>query len=424
MLGDKARLYLEDEVIASLVVPVNERPDFPRLYAYATDNFFDPPNAQLKHMVYAPISLTEETKAVRFNPSIMKVIKNVKITTILEPHNEFELAFKFFPTTTSRSISSILRLAADSSGSLDTAFDHSAPMIGLYPDSYNLILNYGSATNQFWQYPAVLVPKFDNLIKMIALDDNIMLYVNNIYIGSLPYPLVNRPLYERLFLFVSDNVHNAAQGIVSYVSYTPLHENKIAKRFLKVSTIAPKSKYNRVGHFDQIPTSEYVISAVLTPWKLKSNNGYSIFRFTSKSDANNDKTAYGSRCPMLHYKSSTNKKVGMSIVSQNQDGSVKHQSIGFKENLPDKEEVSVTLVSINNKISLYVNGVLVDSATAPLVERPPFARLYVFTSTSYQQFFDGVLQQLEYTPLYKSNQILLQPGNILRLKKDYRIGKF
>ena len=92
----------------------------------------------------------------------------------------------------------------------------------------------------------------------------------------------------------------------------------------------------------------------------------------------------------------------MSIVSKNENGSAKVQSIGFKSDLPKGREVPVTLVSIKNKISLYVNGGLVDSATAPLAERPPFRRLYVFTSVSYQTFFQGSLKQLEYTPLYKS----------------------
>jgi len=98
---------------------------------------------------------------------------------------------------------------------------------------------------------------------------------------------------------------------------------------------------------------------------------------------------------------------------------------GFKSEIPSNEEIPVTLVSLNNKISLYINGELVDSATAPLVERPPFKRLYIFTSTSYQQFFNKVLRQLEYTPLYKSNQVLLQPtGSTLRLSKGNKIGEF
>ena len=177
-----------------------------------------------------------------------------------------------------------------------------------------------------------------------------------------------------------------------------------------------------------MPTSEYIISATLFAYPKKSNNGFSIFRFSSKAPSHtnggDDKSNYGVRSPLLCYKSNSDPKLGMSFISKTESGGIKEQSIGFKRELNQYEETHVTIVSIDNKISLYINGELDDSATAPLVERPPFKTLYVFTSYSMQQFFNGVLRQLEYTPLYKSNQILFQPtSSTLRLSRNKLIGK-
>ena len=67
-LCDRARLFLDTEVVASFVLPLNDRPNLSKLFACASDQFYAESNTLLKQLVYTPIKLDEESKPIMFRP--------------------------------------------------------------------------------------------------------------------------------------------------------------------------------------------------------------------------------------------------------------------------------------------------------------------------------------------------------------------
>ena len=206
---------------------------------------------------------------------------------------------------------------------------------------------------------------------------------------------------------------------MKYLKFTPLYQNHEVQRF-NTLTIQPNTKNNRVGTINQFPTSEYVISAIIEPIAVGyGNTYYQLFRFTSNPSGSDDFTNYGSRSPVLNYKPLT-ESLGMSIVSTTNTG-VKETSIGYKSGLVRGKNAHVTLTSLDNQISLYINGQLIDSTTAPLEERPPFQYLYVFVGDN-KPFANARLKQLDYTPVYPRAVVRFQPSRFGIYKNRY-VGK-
>merc|ERR1719232_1129374 len=295
-IGDYIVWYTNGEPEMTLHVPLSDRSFTSPLLIYAGEDFWDPANAKISHLLYNPNPTIPSEVSFLENEKLQ--IQRNQYLGAVNPSSEFVISFTLHPLGSIANWGSILIFSTNINSANGNHGDRN-PGIWFCPNSLRIGFRYFLKNNsQRWSNFGSFSPNVEYNIEIKAIGDYIIWYTNDKIEFMLHIPLSDRSFDSPLLIYAGSNHDDPANAKISNVAYklNPTMPTIPSE----VSLLENEKLQIQRNHFLGVvkSSSEYVISFTLHPLGIITDWG-SILRFSTDSERESYK--HGDRSPGIWF---------------------------------------------------------------------------------------------------------------------------